>query len=195
MIETVTSLSVRRFHLESSDPSFRIERQGSGRFLLSGFVSDEPTTEVEVETPSSAFEVTLATRSRPEHAVARLVRELPRDVVLQVHERLEGLEVTMTQALVPAARPPRLRVLSTDLVQRVVQLDENRIEVQGPIGADCLMTIMVDSRRVTIELAQGLSASGTAVRIAASVPHGYRALADGTIVSVWKDADFFSMVA
>lgn len=195
MIETVTSLGVRRFHLESSDPSFHIERQGSARFLLSGYVSEEPTTEVGVETPTTTFGVTLATQSRPEHAVARLVRELPRDVAVQVHERLDGLEVTLIEALVPAARPPRVRVLTTDLVQRFVQLDENRFEVQGAVGADCLLTLLCDSRRVTLELAQGLSAGATAIRIAASVPHGYRGLADGTIVSIWKDADFFSMVA
>jgi hypothetical protein len=195
VIESVTQLSVRRFHLESRDPSFHIERQGARRFLLSGVVSDEPTTAVEVETPSTRFDVPLATSSGPAHAVARLARELPRDVVMQVHERIGGLEVSMTEALVPAARPPRFRVLSTDLVQRLVQLDENRIELQGPIGAPALLSIICDARRVTIEVAPGLSAMATAVRIAASVPHGYRALADGAIVSVWKDADFFSMVA
>lgn len=195
MIDSVTQLSVRRFHLESRDPSFHIERQGAARFLLSGVVSDEPTTAVEVETPSTSFDVPLATSSGPAHAVARLARELPRDVVMQVQERIGGLEVSMTEALVPAARPPRFRVLSTDLVQRLVQLDENRIEVQGPIGAPALLSIICDSRRVTIEVAAGLSAMATAVRIAASVPHGYRAIADGAIVSVWKNADFFSMVA
>ncbi|MBL8935883.1 MAG: hypothetical protein JNM69_15105 [Archangium sp.] len=195
MIDSVTQLSVRRFHLESSDPAFHVERQGSSKFLLSGQVSDEPTTALGVETPSSAFDVTLATSSGPEHAVATLKRDLPRDVVMQVMERIGGLEISLSEALVPAAKPPRLRVISTDLVQRITQLDENRIEVRGAIGADALLTILCDSRRVTISVHKGLSSTATAIRIAASVPHGYRALADGPIVSVWKDADFFSMVA
>lgn len=195
MIDSVTHISPRRFHLESSDPSFHIERQGSSKFLLSGRVSEEPTTAVDVQTPSTSFELVLATASGPEHAVATLKRELPRDVVMQVLERIGALEVSMTEAVVPAAKPPRLRVFSTDLAQRIAQLDENRIEVRGAVGGDALLTILCDSRRVTIEVQQGLSAASTAIRIAASVPHGYRALADGPIVSVWKDADFFSAVA
>ncbi len=195
MIDSVTQLSLRRFHLESSDPSFVIERQSARRFLLSGRVSAEPTTSVGVETPSTSFDVLLATQSEPRHAVARLRRELPRDVAMQVLERIGGLEISLTEALVPAARPPRLRVFSTDTAQRIVQLDENRVEVRGAVGANALLTILCDSRRVTISVHQGLSATATALRIAASVPHGFRALADGAIVSVWKDADFFSMVA
>lgn len=195
MIDSVTQLGVRRFHLESSDPSFVIERQSARRFLLSGRVSAEPTTAVEVETPSSSFDVLLATQSGPQHAVAQLRRDLPRDVTMQVLERIGGLEIALTEALVPAAKPPRLRVFSTDTVQRIAQLDENRIDVRGAVGAAALLTIRCDSRHVTISVHQGLSATATALRIAASVPHGFRALADGTIVSVWKDADFFSMVA
>jgi hypothetical protein len=34
-----------------------------------------------------------------------------------------------------------------------------------------------------------------AARVGANVPHGFRALVDGPVVSVWKDADFFSAVA
>lgn len=195
MIESVTQLNARRFHLESSDPSFVIERQGHARFLLSGAVSETPTTALGVETPSSDFDVVLATDSRPQHAIAQLRRDLPRDVVMQVTERLSGVEVALTEALVPAARPPRVRVVSSDLDQRVVQLDENTIEFRGAVGADSHLTILCDNRRSTIALTAGLSASATAVRVAASVPHGYRALADGARVSVWKDADFFSMVA
>jgi hypothetical protein len=195
VIDSVTHLHARRFHLESSDPSFHVERQGAATFLLSGSVSDEPTTALGVQTPSASFELSLATQSRPEHAVATLKRELPRDVLMQTLERIGGIEVSLVQALVPAAKPPRLRVFSTDLDQRIAQLDDNRIEVRGAVGHDALLTILCDSRRVTISVHQGLSATATAIRIAASVPHGYRALADGAIVSVWKDADFFSAVA
>jgi hypothetical protein len=195
VIDSVTQLGVRRFHLESNDPSFVIERQSARRFLLSGKVSEEPCTAVEVETPSSSFDVVLATLSGPDHAVAQLRRSLPRDVTMQVLERIGGLEIAMTEALIPAAKPPRLRVFSTDAVQRIAQLDENRVEVLGTVGADALLTILCDSRRVTIKVIHGLSARATALRIAASVPRGFLALAEGAIVSVWKDADFFSMVA
>jgi len=59
----------------------------------------------------------------------------------------------------------------------------------------CLVTILCDTRRVTIELRAGLSAKAAAATVGANVPHGYRALVDGPVVSVWKDADFFSAVA
>lgn len=195
MFEGVTSLPARRFNLESSDPAFVVERQGSGTFLLSGHVSDMPTTALGVETPSSAFDLELATQSQPKHAVERLKRALPRDVSMTVRERVAGVELSFIAALVPAAKPPRVRVMSTDATQRIVQLDENRIEFKGAVGADALLTILCDGRRSTITVERGLSASGTALRLAAAVPHGYRALADGPIISVWKDADFFSMVA
>lgn len=195
VIESVTQLSVKRFNLESHDPAFVVERQGRARFLLTGAVSEAPTTALGVETPSSAFDVQLATHSAPRHAVERLRRALPRDVAMQVIERLQGVELQLIEALVPAAKPPRVHVFSTDLAQRIVQLDENRIELQGSIGAASLLTISCDNRRSTISVEQGLTASATATLLAANVPHGYRGLADGPIVSVWKDADFFSMVA
>jgi hypothetical protein len=65
----------------------------------------------------------------------------------------------------------------------------------GASGADSHLTILCDRKRVTIVIAAGSSARATAVRVGASMPHGYRALVDGPVVSVWKDADFFSMVA
>jgi hypothetical protein len=91
--------------------------------------------------------------------------------------------------------PPRLRIISTDLSQRVRQLDENAIEFVGSTGGDCLLTILCDRRRSTISIPGGTSGRATAARVAASMPLGYRALVDGAIVRVWKDADFFSMVA
>jgi hypothetical protein len=193
--DQISAMRTRRFHLESSDPSFRIQRQGAARFLLWGAVSETPVTHLEVETPSSSFDVLLATESGPPHAVEKLKRALPRDVVMHVRDQPAGLEVSLAEAIVPAAKPPRLRVWSTDLVQRVIQLEENRVEICGPVGADAHLTICCDSRRVTIAVTRGLTAGTTAVRIAACVPHGFRALVEGSIVSVWKDADFFSMVA
>lgn len=195
MFDDPIQLPVARFRVHSDDPTFRVSWRGGTRFELTGAVSSEPTAELDVTTPSDAFEVSLACRSTPEHAVALLRRSLPRDVVM-AHERTEdGVEVVFHEALVPAAAPPRLRIFSTDLVQRTRQLDENKVEFVGPTGAECHLTILCDRRRVTIQLPAGSSALHTAARVGASMPQGYRALVDGPVVSVWKDADFFSMVA
>lgn len=185
-----------RFRVHSEDPEFRVEWRGGSRFALTGEVSLDPTAALDVATPSEAeVEVNLARRSTPEHAVAALRRALPRNV-LMAHEAFpDGVEIVFTEALVPAASPPRFRVLSTDLVQRTRQLDENKIEFLGATGADCQLTVLCDSRRVTLTIPSGTSAQSTAARIAANVPQGFRALVDGPVVSVWKDADFFSAVA
>lgn len=162
---------------------------------MSGEVAQRPTSQLEVATPSADLDLALATHSRPAHAIAQLRRALPRDVVMTTHETAEGIELLMNEATVPAARAPRLRIVSTDLLQRVLQLDENKVEFEGSIGDAALLTIFCDGRRVTIQLDAGLSPAATAARVGANMPSGYRALVDGTTVSVWKDADFFEMVA
>ncbi len=195
MFDDVIPLPRARFRMHTEDPSFHVAWRGGGRFLLSGEVSEDPTTELEVETPSDTVDVALAKASRPEHAVRLLKRALPRDVHVSHRAAAGGVEVTLTEVMVPAARPPRFRVVTTDLVQRVKQLEENKLEFLGALGRDCLLTILCDARRVTIQLPAGTSAQTTAVRVGASVPAGFRALVDGSTVSVWKDADFFEAVA
>ena len=195
MYNDVIELRATKFHIHSDDPAFSVSRRGASRFLMSGEVSLQPTGQLSVATPSEDLELDLATHSRPTHAVHQLRRSLPRDVLMTTTETNEGLEVMLNQVMVPAAKAPRVRIVSTDLVQRVLQLDENRIEFEGAVGGDALITVLCDSRRVTIQVRTGLTASGTALRIGASMPTGYRALVDGSIVSVWKDADFFEMVA
>jgi hypothetical protein len=112
------------------------------------------------------------------------------------HEQLEdGVEVVFQEALVPAAKTPRFRIFSTDAVLRLKQLDENKIEFMGGVVDDCLLTVLCDSRRVTVSIPAGSSALAIAARVGSNVPHGFRALVDGPVVSVWKDADFFSAVA
>ncbi len=191
----VTSLNAIRFDLTSDDPSFHIERTGSARFVLSGEVSSDPTSDVNVEIPDDEFEVVLAQKSRPKHAVVAIERALPRDVMMTHHETAAGIEVLLQELVIPAAKAPRLRLFSTDLLQRVKQIAENKIELIGASGAAAHLTILCESKRVTIALPAASSASITAARIAASMPQGYRALVSGNTVSVWKDADFFSMVA
>ena len=195
MFDAPIPLPTSRFRVRSDDPTFQVCWKGGSRFELSGEVSNDPTAELGVDTPSDSIEVSLEQKSTPEHAVALLKRHLPRDVLLTHTRTDDGIEVIFHEALVPAAMPPRLRLFSTDLLQRIRQLDENKVEFLGASGADSHLTILCDRKRVTIVIAGGSSARSTAARVGASMPHGYRALVDGPVVSVWKDADFFSMVA
>jgi hypothetical protein len=187
--------SVSRFRVHSDDPSFHVTWRGGSRFALSGEVTLDPSAELDVSTPNDMVEISLARRSTPEHAVAMLRRALPRSISMR-HEAVEdGVEVIFQEALVPAAKTPRFRIFSTDAVLRVKQLDENKIEFQGGVGDDCLITVLCDSRRVTLSIPGRSSALAIAARVGSNVPHGFRALVDGPVVSVWKDADFFSAVA
>lgn len=195
MFDGVIPFTRTRFRMRSDDPSFHVAWRGGGRFLFSGEVEEDPTTELEVETPSGDLEVPLAVHSTPADAVQRLERVLPRDVVLTSKQQLDGVEVQLTEAVIPAAKLPRVRVFSTDLVQRIAQLDENKVELRGAVGADCHVTMLVDSKRITLAVPGGCSAATTATRLGASMPKGYRALVDGSTVTVWKDADFYEMVA
>jgi hypothetical protein len=195
MFEGPILLPTMRFRVHTDDPTFHVAWRGGGRFELSGEIGADPSSSLELDTPSEHVEVDLATRSTPEHAVAMLRRTLPRDIVMTHREVDDGVQVAFQEAVVPAARPPRLRIFSTDTVQRVVQLRENCVEFRGAAGSDSHLTVLCDSRRVTILVPAGSSAQATAVRVGANVPHGFRALVDGATVAVWKDADFFEQVA
>ena len=188
-------LPVSRFRVYSDDPAFHVVWRGGSRFVMQGEVSLDPSAELDVSTPNDSVEISLARRSTPEHAVTLLRRALPRSISMR-HEAVEdGVEVIFQEALVPAAKTPRFRTFSTDALLKVKQLDENKLEFQSGVAEDCLITILCDSRRVTITLPAGSSAQAIAARVGANVPHGFRALVDGPVVSVWKDADFFSAVA
>lgn len=195
MLDEPIPLRASQFRVRSDDPTFQVAWRGGGRFELTGEVSSEPSAELQVETPSAEFEVELAQRSRPEHAVALLRRKLPRSVVMTDARTRDGVEFVLLEATVPAATPPRLRLLTTDLLQRTRQLADNKVELLGATGAPAQLTILCDNRRVTIMVGAGSSAQATAARVGAAMPHGYRALVDGPVVSVWKNADFFLMVA
>ncbi len=195
MYDEPIQLAVSRFRVHSEDPSFHVQWRGGSRFALSGIVSLDPSAELDVSTPDDLVEISLARRSTPEHAVAALRRALPRSIGMRHEQHEDGVEIVFHEALVPAAKTPRLRILSTDTQLRVRQLDENKIEFLAGTSDHCLLTILCDSRRVTVELTAGSSALTVAARVGSSVPHGFRALVDGPVVSVWKDADFFSAVA
>lgn len=196
MYEEPTPLtSLSRFRLSSDDPAFHVRWMGGSRFELTGEVALDPTAELDVETPREQVGISLARRSTPLHAVAQLRRALPRSIALRHLQREDGVELVFQEALVPAASTPRFRIFSSDATVHVRQLDENKLEFLGGTDDDCLVTILCDARRVTLTVPRALSALTLAARIGASVPHGYRALVDGPVVSVWKDADFFSAVA
>ena len=195
MYEEPLFLRSARFRVHSEDPAFHVQWRGGSKFALSGEVSLDPSAELDVATPNETVEISLATHSKPEHAVAALRRPLPRSIAMRHEAVLDGVEVVFTEALVPAAKTPRFRIICTDANLRTRQLDENKIEFLGGIAEKALITILCDSRRVTIQLNGGESAQAAAARVGANVPHGYRALVDGPVVSVWKDVDFFSAVA
>jgi hypothetical protein len=187
--------SLSRFRVHSDDPSFHVRWMGGSRFGLSGEVNLDPSAELDVATPNDTVEVSLARRSTPEHAVALLRRALPRSISMRTEQTVDGVEVVFTEALVPAASTPRFRIFSSDAMVQATQLDDNKIEFRAAAEGDCLVTILCDSRRVTLQIDAGTSALALAARVGSNVPHGYRALVDGPVVSVWKDADFFSAVA
>jgi hypothetical protein len=195
MYDDLRHLPGTHFSMSSPDPSFHVTWRGGSRFLLSGEVSDEPNTELDIGLPSGTLRVPLATHTRPEHAVARLRRSLPRDVLMVARPSESGMEVGLQEAVLPAAKPPRLRVFATDLTQRVRQLDDNKVEFLGSVGALGHLTILCDAKRVTLLVHAGESAGATAARVGSSVPHGYRSVVDGAQVTVWKDADFFRAAA
>jgi hypothetical protein len=195
MFDAPIPLRSHRFRVHSDDPTFLVAWRGGSRFALSGQVSSSPAADLDVQTPGTAFGVSLAQHSRPEHAVSQLRRSLPRDVLMRHVATEDGVEVAFTQGLLPAARLPRLRVLSTDLGQRIKQLADNQVEFRGACSADAHLTIFCDQARITVRLPGGASARTTAARVGSSMPHGYRALVDGAMVSVFKDSDFFSLVA
>lgn len=184
-----------RFRVHSEDPAFHVAWRGGSRFALTGEIALNPSAELDVSMGRDSIEVSLATHSTPEHAVAALRRALPRSISMRHENTEDGVEIVFAEALVPAASPPRLRLFSTDAQLRIKQLDENKIEFLGGAHEDCLVTILCDSRRTTVKLDAGMSAQLTATIIGANVPHGFRALVDGPVVTVWKDADFFSAVA
>lgn len=187
--------SLSRFRVHCEDPAFQVTWKGGSRFALTGEINLDPSAELDVSTPNDLVEISLARRSTPEHAVALLRRALPRSISMHHHELEDGVEVIFSEALVPAAKTPRFRILSTDTDLRVKQLDENKLEFICGNGDECLVTVLCDSRRVSMTIPAGSSALAISARVGANVPHGFRALVDGPVVSVWKDADFFSAVA
>lgn len=183
------------FRVHSEDPAFHVSWRGGSRFILSGEVTMSPSAELDVATPHDEVEVSLATHSTPTHAVSALRRALPRGIVMQHTAVADGVELVFNEALVPAAKPPHLRLFTAGVHLDVKQLAENSIEFNSSIREDVIVTILCDSRRASVKLTAGLPAHTAATLIGGNMPRGFRAIVDGATVTVWKDADFFSAVA
>jgi hypothetical protein len=195
MLDGPTPLPTTCVRVHTDDPTFRVTWRGGGRFVFSGEVVGDPSSALELDTPTHHVAVALAKKSTPMHAVALLRRALPRDIVMSHRQAEGGTHVTFQEAVLPAARPPCLRIFSTDAMQRVRQLRDNCVEFIGAAGSDTHLVVLCDARRATVRIPASSSAQATAARVGAHVPSGFRALVDGPTVSVWKDADFFEQVA
>jgi hypothetical protein len=183
------------FRLFSEEPLLSVQPRGFSRFILSGSVPEHRDPGLRLECSRGDATAPLAGRSTPWDAFRALEKNLPRGVHARATEAAEGLEVRLTETIVPAARLPFTQLFSTDLKQRVKRLDDNRFELCGPTGSACLITLKVDTKRSFVAVPKGTSAAATAQRVAAKIPAGYRAEVEGAVICVWKDADLRTLAA
>ncbi len=191
----VIPLNPGRFRLQTQDPAFRVEWRGGNRFRLSGEVASRPATTLHVGLPTDELSVSLPEHTRPLPAALRLKDALPRDVHLVATADDGDVDLRLLELVVPAATPPCLRVLLQDAGLRVEQLADNRVRFSGVSKAPAIVTILCDSRRASLALPRASTAAACAARVGLAVPQGFRALVEGPVVSVWKDADFFGAIA
>lgn len=183
------------FRLFSEEPMLSVQAKGFSRFILSGSVPEHRDPGLRLECSRGDATAPLAERSTPWDAFRALEKNLPRGVHARATDSADGLDVRLTETIVPAARLPAVQVFSTDLKQRVKRLDDNRFELCGPTGAACLITLKVDARRTIVPVPKGFGAAATASLIAERVPAGYHAEVDGAVLSVWKNADLHTLAA
>lgn len=194
-LPTPIALPVCRFRVYSEDPAFQVSWRGGNRFRLSGQVQREPSADLGVSSPDSDVSVSLAPTCTPQQAVDVLRRVLPRALLMHQRTLENSVEISFAQTWIPAAKVPRVRVFSTAPALHSRQLEDNKIELVGHTDDACLLTMLCDNRRTTVEIPRGTSATVAALRLGSNAPHGFRALVDGPVVSIWKDADFFASVA
>ncbi|MBS1149572.1 MAG: hypothetical protein H6Q89_1270 [Myxococcaceae bacterium] len=180
-----------RFGLWCDDASLQIAPRSRDRFFLTGRVEHvfPLGTTLHFRAGEDETEVPLALGSRAPDALRALTRALPRGIFVDAHSNQAGTELSFTETVIPAARRPRVQVLTTDLGQRVKMLDANQVEFLGATRSRCFVTLLVDARRSTLNLDQGTSAIDTAAAVASRCPFGYRAEVDGAVVTFWKNSD------
>jgi len=186
-----------RFGLWCDDACLKIAHPASDRFVLSGRVEHvfPLGTTLHFRADEDETAVPLALGSRAPDALRALTRALPRGIFVDARSSEEGTALKFTQSVVPAARRPRVQVLTTDLGQRVRMLDVNQVEFAGATRARCFVTLLVDSRRSTLTLDEGTSAQDTAKAVASRCPTGFRAEVDGAVVTFWKGSDSTKIAA
>jgi hypothetical protein len=186
-----------RFALWCDDASLKIDTQPADRFRLSGKVEhDFPVgTTLHFRSGKEETQVPLALGTRAPDVVRALRRALPRGVFIGGKSAAEATELTFTQTVIPAARLPVVRVLTSDLSQRLRLLDTNQVEVIGATKSRCFVTLLVDSRRTTLTLDEGTSALDTAKALGSRCPFGFRAEVEGSIVTFWKCGDSTEIAA
>jgi hypothetical protein len=189
--------AVPRFALWCDDASLKIAAQPRDRFVVSGKVEHVYPlgTTLHFRSGEAVTEVPLALGSRAPDALRALTRALPRGIFVDAHTSDVTTEVKFTETVIPAARRPRVQVLTTDLGQRVRMLDSNQVEFVGATRSRCFITVLVDSRRSTLTLDEGTSAADTAQAVASHCPFGFRAEVDGAAVTFWKSSDSTQIAA
>ncbi len=186
-----------RFGLWCDDASLKIDAQPVDRFRLSGQVEhDFPVgTTLHFRAGDEQTEIPLALGSRGSDAARALSRALPRGIFLDRKALEESTEIKLTETVIPAARLPRVRVITTDLGQRVRLLDVNQVELVGATRSRCFLTLLVDSRRTTLTLDEGTPSADSAKALASRCPSGFRAEVDGAVVTFWKSGDLTEIAA
>jgi hypothetical protein len=186
-----------RFGLWCDDASLKIAAQSRDRFMLSGKVEHvfPLGTTLHFRAGEEETEVPLALGSRATDALRALTRALPRGVFVDAHSNDLCTELKFTETVIPAARRPRVQVLTTDLGQRVRMLDTNQVELVGATRSRCYLTLLVDARRSTVTIDEGTSAADTAQALASRCPFGFRAEVTGSVVTFWKSSDSTKIAA
>ena len=186
-----------RFSLWCDDASLKIDARPVDRFRLSGQVEhDFPVgTTLHFRSGDEQTEVPLALGSRGQDAVRALKRALPRGVFLDGKSAEDATDLQFTQTVIPAARLPVVRVITTDLGQRIRLLDTNQVELIGATRSRCFVTLLVDSRRATLTLDEGTSARDAAKALANRCPFGFRSEVEGAVVTFWKCGDSTEIAA
>jgi tRNA A37 threonylcarbamoyladenosine synthetase subunit TsaC/SUA5/YrdC len=96
------------------------------------------------------------------------------------------------------ASKPLIPAVSFRIISSVVshaQWSPNSIKILARSFASGHITIVCDAKKTHFQMTVGASPEVIAVQIAAHVPDGFRALVDGPLVCVWRNDDFFAMVA
>src|SRR5262249_53669156 len=100
------------FRLFSEEPMLSVLSRGRGRFILTGSVPQHRDPGLRLESRKGDATAPLAEHSTPRDAFRALERNLPRGVHAHAEESEVGLEVKLTETIVPAARLPFAQIFT-----------------------------------------------------------------------------------